>query len=154
MSDSIPSTHFVQASDTQAVMGALAAAGDIDRKGHGEPFAQVGRGESAALHVFLGFQLNLILAAEAVFRAGQINFQFQIIRDLNTSVVEPGRRCLTWRVDRRPSQLLPLVIRIRILAQLNPQVANRFCLGFSRRFPGWTLLFEPANHPVPLNLFS
>jgi len=98
------------------------------------------------LHVFLTFQLDLVSDAEAVFGAGEINFQFRIVRDLNTSVVEPGRRCLTWRIDCRNSQLLPFVIRIRILAQFDPQIANQFCPGFRQCFPLGALLFEVANH--------
>ena len=89
---------------------------------------------------------SLAFDAEAVFGLSEINFQFRIVRDLNTSVVEPGRRCLTWRIDCRSSQLLPFVIRIRILAQFDPQIANQFCPGFRQCFPLGALLFEVANH--------
>jgi len=46
-------------------------------------------GSDHASHVFLAFEVDLVLATETVFRAGEVHFQFRVIRDLNASVVKP-----------------------------------------------------------------
>ena len=70
-------------------MGLAGCRMHIDGEGHAQAVAQVRRSQSAALHIFLAIKLSLVLAAETIFRSGQVNCQFRVVGYLGTAVVEP-----------------------------------------------------------------
>ena len=60
----------------------LALPFDRHRERHGEAIAQVRARQAPRLHVFLLFQLDLVLGTVAVLQVAEVDVEFGIVRDL------------------------------------------------------------------------